>query len=207
MHDSTLIVNAAAFAAAKHRDQRRKSGDIPYVNHPLSVARALAEEAGVTDAVTLAAAILHDTLEDTETTTDELMRDFGAEVANVVAEVTDDKSLPKAERKRRQVAHAAHLSPRARLVKLADKLDNLRDLLMRPPPSWNVERIRGYFCWAATVVEEVGNVEAHLWQAVQGVLAHEIEVGGQRLPAVPSDPGERKAALESYYAQMERARD
>jgi hypothetical protein len=202
-----LLVTAAAFAAHKHRDQRRKVGDVPYVNHPLAVARTLTEEGGVDDAVTLAAAMLHDTIEDTATTREELAREFGEAVAAVVMEVTDDKSLAKLERKRQQVAHAAHLSARARLVKLADKLDNLRDLVRQPPKGWGEERVRGYFCWADAVVAAIGAVNAGLWRAVQAVLATEVEVGGQRVRAVPEDAAERAAVLREYYAQMGRVAD
>lgn len=207
MNAATLLVKAAAFAAHKHRDQRRKAGDVPYVNHPLSVARTLVEVGRIDDATILAAAMLHDTLEDTATTRDELEREFGAAVAGIVAEVTDDKSLAKVERKRQQVVHAALLSPRARLVKLADKLDNLRDLARQPPPSWDGERVRGYFCWAATVVDAVGNVNAGLWQALQDVLSTAIEVGGSRLQPVPAGASQRQAALQLYYQQMSRVDD
>ncbi|HEB54518.1 MAG TPA: bifunctional (p)ppGpp synthetase/guanosine-3',5'-bis(diphosphate) 3'-pyrophosphohydrolase, partial [bacterium] len=109
-----LLVTAAAFAARQHRDQRRKGSNTPYVNHPLSVARRLIEIGGVDDPVTLAAAILHDTIEDTDATQELLTAQFGAEVADVVAEVSDDGSLAKAERKREQIRHARGLSPRAR---------------------------------------------------------------------------------------------
>lgn len=209
MHDTPakLLVKAAAFAAHKHRDQRRKVDDIPYVNHPLAVARTLAEEGSVDDAVTLAAAMLHDTVEDTATTREELAREFGEAVAAVVMEVTDDKTLTKLERKRQQVVHAAHLSARARLVKLADKLDNLRDLVRRPPPSWGGERVRGYFCWADAVVAAIGEVNGGLWRAMQAVLATELEVGGRRVRAVPEGTAERAAVLRDYYAEMGRATD
>ena len=109
MNDSELIVRAAAFAAHKHRNQRRKdAGATPYINHPLELARILIVEGGITDAATIAATLLHDTIEDTETTPAELEREFGSEIRSIVEEVTDDKSLPKVDRKRLQVEHAAH---------------------------------------------------------------------------------------------------
>jgi guanosine-3',5'-bis(diphosphate) 3'-pyrophosphohydrolase len=148
-----MVLRAAAFAAEKHRHQRRKDAEAsPYINHPIELACVLANEGGVTDPEVLCAALLHDTLEDTRTTVDELRAEFGGAVAAMVQEVTDDKSLPKAERKRLQVKHAAHASPGARLVKLADKICNLRDLLAHPPAGWPVERKREYFDWAAQVV-------------------------------------------------------
>ena len=108
-----MILNAASFAALKHRDQRREDAEAsPYINHPLELARVLAEDGGVTDVATLCAALLHDTIEDTATTDDELTREFGAEIAALVGEVTDDKTVPKAERKRAQVEHTATVRDR-----------------------------------------------------------------------------------------------
>lgn len=207
MTDFALIVKAAEFAARKHRDQRRKNGDVPYVNHPLAVARSLAVEARITDPTVLAAALLHDTLEDTDTAFEELVREFGAAVAGVVREVTDDRRLPKAERKRQQVVHARELSPAARLVKLADKLDNLRDLQRRPPPTWDAARVAGYFVWAHAVVLALGPADPVLWAALQEVFAAELDVGGRRFRAVPAEPRERDRALAAYYAAMARAGD
>ena len=124
----TLVLKALEFAAHKHRDQRRKDpAASPYINHPIALANVLVNEGGVTDVEVLAAALLHDTVEDTATTPEELEEQFGARIARIVAEVTDDKALPKAERKRLQVVHAAELSREAKLVKLADKICNLRD--------------------------------------------------------------------------------
>lgn len=128
------LVAAIAFAADKHRNQRRKDEEAsPYINHPIALADVLANEAGVEDERVIVAAVLHDTVEDTETTEQELLRLFGKDVADIVMEVTDDKSLPKEERKRLQVEHAATISRRAKLVKLADKICNLRDIARHPP--------------------------------------------------------------------------
>lgn len=151
--DLGLIIRAAAFAAEKHREQRRKDvGASPYINHPLMLADILVNEAGVEDAVTIAAALLHDTLEDTATTLGEIEQFFGPEISDVVAEVTDDKSLPKAERKAHQVASAPKKSDRAKLVKLADKISNLRDIVESPPHDWSEERKQAYFDWARDVI-------------------------------------------------------
>src|SRR5262249_43597128 len=129
----TRLLQAIDFAAQKHSGQRRKSADAaPYINHPLRVARLLAEVGGVEDEEVLIAAVLHDTLEDTPTPPDELEAAFGPAVRRLVQEVTDDKSLPKAERKRLQVAHAPGLSPGAALIKLADKIANVHDLAHAP---------------------------------------------------------------------------
>lgn len=199
MDELALILRAADFAATKHRDQRRKNGDIPYVNHPLGVARSLTEEGGVRDAVTLAAAILHDTLEDTDATFVELVHEFGEGIAGVVREVTDDKGVSKVERKRLQVAHADVLTEPACLVKLADKLYNLRDLARRPPAGWDAARVRGYFCWAHEVVVAIGNRNDPLWKALHAVFAGELVVG---VRAVPESDDERRRILASYYEQL-----
>jgi guanosine-3',5'-bis(diphosphate) 3'-pyrophosphohydrolase len=163
MDTGTLLLKAEAFAADKHRDQRRKDAAAsPYINHPIALANVLRSEGGVTDEVVLCAALLHDTIEDTETTSEELRETFGDEIAHVVLEVTDDKSLDKAERKRLQVEHAASLSDRAKLVKLADKICNLRDIIASPPSDWSTTRKLEYFDWAKSVVEGIRGVHAGL---------------------------------------------
>jgi len=162
--DSTqTLVDALAFAADKHRRQRRKDAEAsPYINHPIALARVLSVEAGLADATLLAAAVLHDTLEDTETTYEELRERFGRAVAAAVLEVTDDKTLPKEERKRLQIEHAAHISRRARLVKLADKICNVRDVAANPPHGWPLERRREYFDWAKQVVDRMRGTHRRL---------------------------------------------
>ena len=163
MNDTALILKAAAFAAHKHKDQRRKDANAsPYINHPLELARVLAEVGAVTDAATLCAALLHDTIEDTSTTHQELEQHFGAEVARIVGEVSDDKSLPKAERKRQQIEHAATISDKAKRVKLADKISNLQDVTNSPPADWTLERRREYFDWARSVIDRLRGVDARL---------------------------------------------
>jgi len=151
-----LIVRALEFAAHKHRDQRRKDAQAsPYINHPIQLANVLVHEGAVDDAVVLAAALLHDTVEDTQTTDSELREVFGERIAAIVMEVTDDKSLLKAERKRLQIEHAAHLSREAKLVKLADKICNVRDVAAHPPAKWDLARRREYFEWAKAVVDQL----------------------------------------------------
>ncbi len=151
--DADIMLGALAFAAEKHRDQRRKdAGGSPYINHPIAVASVLAAEAGVGDQTLLLAAILHDTVEDTETSVEELRERFGPDVAGVVREVSDDKSMPKDVRKRLQVEHARSASPLAKCLKIADKICNVRDVTMTPPASWSLERRRQYLNWAEDVV-------------------------------------------------------
>lgn len=152
----SLILKALDFAANKHRDQRRKDeSSTPYINHPIEVTELLINEGNIVDINVLAAAVLHDTVEDTETTAEELQSVFGGEIAAIVAEVTDDKALPKAERKRLQIEHAGNSSDRAKLVKLADKICNLRDMTSKPPADWPLERIREYFDWAYQVIDRL----------------------------------------------------
>jgi len=166
------LLEAIAFAAAKHRDQRRKDPEAsPYINHPITLAHLLATTGGIDDVVVLQAAILHDTIEDTQTVYAELLDRFGKEVADVVAEVTDDKSLPKEQRKELQVTHAPHASRQAALVKLADKICNLRDIAASPPRGWPLERQRDYFDWAKRVVDRLPPVSEPLSAAFEAAYA------------------------------------
>lgn len=167
-----LVLAAAMFAARKHRDQRRKDQErSPYINHPLNVAHILYIEGGVRDPIVLAAALLHDTVEDTETTPEELVAHFGAAVAGIVAEVTDDRTLPKVQRKQQQIEHAPHISREAKLVKLADKISNLRDVAHAAPVGWDEARRLEYFEWAGRVVAGLRGTHFALEQVFDGLCA------------------------------------
>ncbi len=155
------VLRAAMFAAEKHRTQRRKDIDTPFINHPLQLAYILVQ-ADIEDPVVLASALLHDTIEDTNTTHDEIEIVFGHEVANIVAECSDDKSLNKLERKQAQIDHAARISHKAKLVKLADKIANVSDIDGAPPAGWSLERKREYFDWAKQVVDQMRGAHAAL---------------------------------------------
>lgn len=151
-----LILKAINFAADKHRGQSRKdAANTPYINHPIALANLLANYAGVSDVNVIAAAILHDTVEDTDTTVEDIEELFGKNIRDIVIEVTDDKSLPSPERKRLQIEHAAIISHEAKLVKLADKISNLQDIIFSPPVKWSLERKREYFDWARAVVDQL----------------------------------------------------
>ena len=151
VHD---VLKAAHFAAEKHSGQRRKGATAePYINHPLEVAELVSGALAVPDTNLVIAALLHDTIEDAGVTKEELAQAFGADVAELVAELTDDKSLPRAERKRLQVVNAPKKSVRAAVVKIADKMSNLRGILSSPPTDWSVQRRREYFDWARQVVD------------------------------------------------------
>ncbi len=150
------LFHALDFAASKHRNHRRKDAvGSPYVNHLIEVIEILANVGEVNDETTLMAAALHDTIEDTATTAEELEAAFGTEVRRVVEEVSDDKRLPKAERKRLQVERAAERSHAAKLVTLGDKISNVRDATRRPPPAWTLEGTGRYFDWTERVVARI----------------------------------------------------
>ncbi len=153
-----ILLKAMNYAAEKHRNQRRKGDDSPYINHPVRVAYILTSVGNVNNINTIAAALLHDTIEDTDATMDDLRQIFGAAIANIVSEVTDDKSLPKRARKEQQILYAAEKSGPAKLVKIADKLDNLRDLQCVSPKGWSEERIKGYYAWSLAVVKQTTSI-------------------------------------------------
>jgi GTP diphosphokinase / guanosine-3',5'-bis(diphosphate) 3'-diphosphatase len=157
-------IGAANFSALKHRDQRRKDRESsPYINHPLALAFVLTNEvSGVDDENVIVAAILHDTLEDTDTTETEIADIFGETVLKIVLEVSDDKTLPKDVRKQLQIDHASQLSREAKLVKLADKICNVRDMANSPPFDWPLARQQEYFDWALAVVDGLRGTHAEL---------------------------------------------
>jgi guanosine-3',5'-bis(diphosphate) 3'-pyrophosphohydrolase len=157
MESAQRILDAALFAAQKHSNQRRKGSTAePYINHLIEVAQLVSMAVQELDANLVMAALLHDTIEDTATTASELSERFGEDVAALVVEMTDDKSLPKAERKRLQIEHAPKLSVRAQVIKLADKISNFRSILFTPPADWDYERKRQYFDWGKRVVDAMG---------------------------------------------------
>jgi len=164
------LLRAVSFAAERHRDQKRKGKDkSPYINHPIAVAETLAS-AGISDLATLQAAILHDTIEDTETTADELEKLFGAEVRDLVVEVTDDKTLCKRDRKLLQIEHGPHLSEKAKMIKIADKICNIYDVIHVPPTDWSLECKVEYLDWAEKVVAGCRGVDERLEERFDEVL-------------------------------------
>lgn len=161
--DLKLLLKALEFSAIKHKNQRRKDIDTsPYINHPISLANILCNEAHVTDVQVICGALLHDTVEDTETEPEELESEFGVEIKNIVMEVTDDQALAKHERKQAQIDHAAEISEQAKLIKLADKISNLRDVSSNPPPHWSLQRRQEYFDWAKKVIDQLRGTDARL---------------------------------------------
>uniref|UniRef100_A0A1A9WMI5 Guanosine-3',5'-bis(diphosphate) 3'-pyrophosphohydrolase MESH1 n=1 Tax=Glossina brevipalpis TaxID=37001 RepID=A0A1A9WMI5_9MUSC len=163
MSPSCKFMQCLQFAARKHANQRRKDiKQTPYINHPINVSTILSTEAYINDEVVLMAALLHDSVEDTDTTFEEIEEQFGSEICDIVREVTDDKSLAKEERKRLQIENAANCSTKAKLIKLADKLDNLRDLQISLPVGWQEERRNEYFRWAKKVIDNLRGTNQHL---------------------------------------------
>ena len=173
-----ILLRALAFAAERHSGQRRKDAAAsPYINHPIALADVLANEGRVLDVVVLSAAMLHDVIEDTPTTADEIAARFGTRIAAVVVEVSDDRSLDKATRKLRQIEHAPHLSPEAKLVKLADKICNLRDILASPPVHWPLQRQQAYFDWSAQVIAGVRGIHPQLEAVFDTLYARRPDLG------------------------------
>ncbi len=176
MKEIGLLLKAVRFAAHRHRFQRRKDEDAsPYINHPIEAAEILANVGNVSDLPTLLAAVLHDTVEDTDTTFSELEEVFGRDVRQLVEEVTDDKSLPKDVRKRLQIEHAQGLSSCAKQIKIADKICNVRDVTHTPPPNCSLERRRdglgGWIRGSGQAKWALGAGSGHAkWLIWQGVL-------------------------------------
>lgn len=168
------LLEAIRFSAEKHRNQRRKDSEqSPYINHPIEVTQLLWEVGKVRDRDVLLAAVLHDTVEDTDTRPDEISERFGEQVLSFVMEVTDDKSLPKKERKRLQVEHAPHISFGAKLIKLADKACNVRNLVTMPPKNWSLKRRQEYLLWTEKVVVGLRGTNA----ALEEYYDHELASG------------------------------
>lgn len=171
------ILEAVIFAAIKHQGQVRKDErGSPYVTHPLMVAQTLWDVGGVRNTRTLIAAILHDTLEDTKTTSEEISARFGEKVLAIILEVTDDKSLEKMDRKRLQVVHAPDLSRAAKIIKLGDKLVNCHDILFSPPKDWSLERRRDYIQWSADVVAKIRGTNPNLERVFDAMLQEAEEL-------------------------------
>lgn len=178
------LIRAINFACVKHTDQRRKNAaKTPYINHPVGVMNILCNEGDITDIPTLIGAVLHDTVEDTNTSLEEITLEFGEEIAGIVDEVSDDKTLPKAERKRLQIVHAPQKSYKAKLVKLGDKLYNLRDLSQETPEGWTEQRVAEYRVWASRVCSGLVGTNGEL----EKLLKEELNNHGVDFPVISSN--------------------
>ncbi len=204
------LYDAIDFAADAHRDHYRKVGNIPYISHPFGVLHAL-RDAGVKQHSILIAAVLHDTVEDTAVTLDDIRVKFGAEVAGYVDEVTDDKTLPKVQRKRMQIEHVDTMSPEACLIKLADKYHNLSSFSRSGiPEGWSSKRVKGYFAWAwkiCRIIDQRGgfahykSARDELLERLNKVFNGSFELNGEWHSCLPE--GNREAMLEEYLKEME----
>ncbi|CAK9795483.1 Guanosine-3',5'-bis(diphosphate) 3'-pyrophosphohydrolase MESH1 [Anthophora quadrimaculata] len=171
----STIIKCVNFAAIKHKDQRRKDEEeTPYINHPIGVANILIQEGQIYDPATIVAALLHDTVEDTETTFEEIENIFGTEVCNIVKEVTDDKSLPKLQRKKLQIENASKKSHKAKLITLADKLYNLRDLQRTIPIGWSQDMVKDYFKWSKAVIDRCRRTNFNLERELDLIYAKRV---------------------------------
>jgi hypothetical protein len=196
------IIKTIKFATLAHGKQQRKATGMPYIIHPIDVANILVNEANVTDLRVVQAALLHDTVEDTPTTIDDIEARFGKDVAAIVAELTDDKSLSKAARKRLQIEHATTMSFSACRVKMADKISNLRSLIEQPNiEGWDATRIQGYFVWCKKVVAAmpVGYRDGHLMEFLNILFESTFTLGGVKYHCIPKGIDE-DAFLEAYLA-------
>lgn len=176
LNETARIMEAARYAAEKHANQKRKgeAGE-PYVNHVIEVAHLVSTVAG-DDTNVVIAALLHDVIEDTDVTPEEMRRQFGQDVTDLVMEMTDDKTLPKKERKRLQVLHAPNMSARAQTIKLADKISNLQSILVSPPAKWDYERKRQYFDWGKQVVDALSSPNPILKEEFERVYRRAGEI-------------------------------
>ncbi len=186
MKEWLMVLKAADAAARWHVHQRRKGpAQEPYINHLVEVAMLVADATGGSDTNLVIAALLHDSIEDCEVPQELIAKTFGDDVASLVQEVTDDKSLPKEVRKRKQVEATRKKSPRAKILKLADKTSNLRAVAASHPANWSVKRRKEYVDWAREVVQGLRGVNQKLEdQFDQAAAAAERSF----TPALQSDP-------------------
>ncbi|KPM04356.1 guanosine-3',5'-bis(diphosphate) 3'-pyrophosphohydrolase MESH1-like protein [Sarcoptes scabiei] len=171
MEIAELLMKATDFAAKAHRKQLRKDGETPYINHPIGVANILASVGKISDPNILISALLHDTVEDTAVTFDEIEKNFGSKVRSIVEELTIDKTLPKHERKQLEIENASKCCDEAKLIKMADKLHNLEDLLERNPIGWSEQRVQNYFEWSAKIIENLLNMNVEIENRCRMILS------------------------------------
>ena len=177
MENTPLIKKALAFATKKHKNHTRQDKEkSSYIVHPIDVRHILSDVGGVENAEVLAAALLHDTLEDTSTTREELIENFGQTVCSLVEEVSDDKTLPRQTRKDLQIQHAPQLSEGAVLIKLGDKISNVTDITHTPPTNWDCSRCLGYLDWAEEVIQNCPKVNTALENHFAAVIAMGREI-------------------------------
>lgn len=199
------LLETTLFAAIKHKDQRRKNKTKdPYINHPIEVATLIQTVGNCNDENTLKAALLHDVVEDTNTDINEIITEFGNDVANIVMEVTDDKSLSKWERKLNQISSASKKSHEAKIVKLADKLSNLSSLADDPPTSWDKDIILGYFIWSYKVISELRGTNPGLEKELDKVFNGKVTIQNEVYDIIPKDEEEFNRRWNIYEERMKK---
>jgi (p)ppGpp synthase/HD superfamily hydrolase len=172
MKELVLVLRAADLAAQWHVHQRRKgAAGEPYINHLLEVSHLVAQATNGSEPNVVIAALLHDAIEDQDVTAETIASEFGQHIVNIVLEVTDDKSLPKDERKRLQIETAPHNSREAKLIKLADKISNVRAIANSPAPDWTAQRKVEYVRWAKDVVAGLRGTSPWLEQQFDEAVA------------------------------------
>ncbi|MFM7021781.1 MAG: HD domain-containing protein [Flavobacteriales bacterium] len=164
MSDHNLIFRALNFAALKHASHKRKGSDaLPYINHPIKVTSIIAQFVPEASSELIAAAVLHDVVEDSDATINDIKNMFGATIASIVNEVTDDKTLSKAECRKKQIENAPHLSYNAKLIRICDKIANVRDICGEDiPDDWDYKTKIDYLNWAEEVVKAMGKFHDEL---------------------------------------------
>ena len=204
MNNVNKLLNTINYAAEMHQNQRRKVNDIPYINHPVAVANLLTD-CGCDDVEIIQAALLHDVVEYTDGTYEDILKRFGERIAHYVQEVSDDKSLTAGTRKRLQVEHVRDCSFEACFIKLADKWHNLSSLLEFPPPKWSHERICGYFLWSTKIIEimsiRLDFVESEKYYCIYTKLYEKLQLvftEARKMNYFPEDYD-----LENYYDMMD----
>lgn len=184
---------ALKFATDKHQGQTRKNKDkTPYIEHPIRVSKLIEDIGHVNDKNVLIAALLHDTLEDTKTTREEIKNTFSEEILNIVLEVTDDKTLSRMVRKQKQIEHAKHISNKAKLIKLGDKISNLEDTLNDPPEKWSDDDVLGYAVWSKQVIDNVRGINKNLEDYYDNIYETIFKKYNRRLD-------EEKEILNDYF--------
>jgi guanosine-3',5'-bis(diphosphate) 3'-pyrophosphohydrolase len=201
------LLDAVMYAALCHQAQKRKdAAQTPYIVHPLTVAHTLLHVGHVIDIDVLIAAVLHDVVEDTDATIDDVRARFGDRVAGLVAEVTDDKTLAPSAVKRSQIERVRHASDGAKLIKMADKISNVWDVRDRPT-GWTMERMRGYACWSQQVALAASsvNVAPHdgLFAMLEEILRLPMEDNGVAVPLLPPTEAEQDACLAAFYLELD----
>jgi GTP diphosphokinase / guanosine-3',5'-bis(diphosphate) 3'-diphosphatase len=191
--DTQRLLSAIRFAAERHRDDRRKGETAaPYINHPITVADQLAEQGLGDDIELLMAAVLHDVIEDTDATYDDLNRQFGSRVAGIVLEVSDDKTLEKEARRQKVVDSIGKKSREARLIKLSDLRANVHDIV-HYPPKWTVERKLNYLRWAERVAVAIAGTHPGLEEALNTELKAAMRVVAEQNTAGPLTAPQRQS--------------